>query len=231
MTVAVLAFALGCSDKTDDTAPAGSFVVEQAVYAFESSGAEWIAPAGFGDVVPAHTVLLGVRANGPDAVHLTLALGGGSLSNPHQLMSRRTLELGGSLDRDGHFVSGPEDVDAEGADAYLVIHDLVVSGTIADSALVDLTLKGTLDAQSASEPPDPQDIKGFCGLAAEYGALCGPCPDGEARCVPFEVNETEARKVPDFDLTELATGTWCASVLFLPIGTAAVRIRRRKATA
>ena len=108
-----------------------------------------------------------------------------------------------------------------------MIHDLFVSGAITDSAVENLVLKGTVDGIGAG---DAKDVAGFCGLAAEAGALCGPCPDGEQRCVPFEVHQPEARELPDFSLEELATGTWCAGVLVLPIGGTLWRLRRRKAT-
>jgi hypothetical protein len=60
------------------------------------------------------------------------------------------------------------------------------------------------------------------------GATCVPCSDGGQRCLPFEAHQTEAARLPDdFPFYEFTTGSWCAGVLFLPIGAAVVR--RRKA--
>jgi hypothetical protein len=222
-----LVLAPGCGDKADDTASSGPFQVEPATYMFMATDAEWVAPAAAASIVPDHPVLVGVQDNGPNAIHLTIAWGDGSRTNPRQNVGRKTLDLGAPIGRDGHFEYGPKDIDQEGTDAELIIEDLAVSGTLADSAIDDLVVTGSLDAAGVYAAAGLSSVDAFC---AKLGTACVPCRDGEPRCVPFEARQAEAVMLPDdFPYYSFATGSWCAGVLVLPIGV--MFSRRRKAAA
>ena len=226
MTVALLALALGCGDKAGDSATSGAYTVHPATYMFLASDAEWVAPSAVGKLVPDHPVLVGVQANGPNAVHLTIAWGDGSLTNPRQNVGRKTLDIGAPIDRDGRFEYGPKDIDIEADDGELIIEDLAVSGTLSDTAIHDLVVSGSIDAAGIHGAIGLSSVDAFCST---MGATCAPCSDGGPRCVPFEAHQAQAVKMPDdFPYYEFTTGSWCAGVLVLPIG--AMFFRRRKAT-
>jgi len=229
MTVALLALALGCGDKAGDSASTGTYTVHPATYMFLASDAEWVAPAGAGKLVPDHPVLIGVQANGLEAVHLTIAWGDGSVTNPRQNVGRQTIDIGASIDHDGHFERSPKDFAQKADDGELIIEDFAMSGTLTDSAIHDLVVTGSIDAARVYPIIDQSSVDAFC---ATMGAPCVPCSDGGLRCLPFEAHQAEAAKMPDdFPYYEFTTGSLCSGVLFLPIGAAAVRIRTRKATA
>jgi hypothetical protein len=225
-TLPVLALALGCGDKGGDSASSG-YTPRPGTYMFLASDAEWVAPSVVGKLVPVpdHPVLIGVQANGPTAVHLTIAWGDGSYSNPRQNVGRKTLDIGVPIDRDGHFAYGPKDTDREADDGELIIEDFALSGTLTDAAIHDLVVTGSIDAAGVYDAVDLSGVEAFCST---MGATCVPCSDGGQRCLPFEAHQTEAARLPDdFPFYEFTTGSWCAGVLFLPIGAAVVR--RRKA--
>jgi hypothetical protein len=229
MIVALLALALGCGDKAGDSAASFS-PRDPATYMFMAGDALWVAPPGASAIVPDHPVFVGVQDNGPAAVHLTVAWGDGSRTNPRQNVGRKTLELGVPIDRaSSRFEYGPKDIDQEGDDVQLIIEDLAVSGTLSESSIHDLVLTGSLDAAGLYAAAGESSADAFC---TKLGAPCSPCSDGGSRCVPFEAHAAKAVLMPDdFPYYSFASGSWCAGVLVLPIGGALLRRARRKAAA
>jgi hypothetical protein len=119
-----LVLAVGCGGESLDT---GSPHVPRAPasHAFTPSHARGVALAGFGSWLVELPVLIGGRDNGPDAAHLTIAL--------------------------GETVYGPRDLEAKGTDMVLVVEDPVVRDALGDGVLDDRFVSGTRECAGSPD--------------------------------------------------------------------------------
>lgn len=225
MTLALLALALGCNGKSGEGEA-------DRTYAVDRYGATWVTPALSGDdLIPTDApLLIGVKWR--DAtVDLFFGLGTGTIDHAGQDPTRVTTSLAGAtLDADGTFVFGPEDVAIVGREVAILIEDMSVTGTFTDddSAIEDLRLTGRVDFDTLYEIFELSDAGALCDSLDDF-LECRPCRDGGKRCADVDVRADRAPEIRGITFTEEASGTLCAGVLVLPFG--AMFFRRRKAAA
>ena len=240
MTVALLALALGCSGKTQDSngeaVPPDSSdtdtVPSLPTYAFKLVDAQWIAPATV-SFLPDDPVFVSVEEHDTTVdFFLTLSVHHGKGDWGYQSPLHRTLRLSASLADDGSFAFGPQDIDEQGIDAEMMVEELAVSGVITPDRITSIVVSGRVDAAGIYDPTGVANAPALCKILVDYGVTCEPCADGGVRCVPFEVHQTQAPRIEmSGALYEVASGSWCAGVLLPPLGGLLFRMRRRKATA
>jgi hypothetical protein len=171
------------------------FVVDQS-YALDLATGQWIAPAGFGALLPTvglTELLVGVAS--ADAAQIT-TIGAVADAAGAQAMCIETVDFPSADFTDNPYFSiGPVDANLFAAGLAADLFDIVVVGDfLADgSEIRNGSLEGLLDVGVFSGL-----LGDVCGLAATLGATCVACPSGLSQaCIAIRVEDlTAAGRLP-----------------------------------
>ena len=180
-------------------------------YVFDMSEATWTEPANFGSVIQLYftePVLIGVRYSGEDGIDLLGSMGWRTQEGEwRQYVSQPTWDFPlADFSEAPYFAAATDKVKirAEGVDVD--IWDFKISGTFSSNGerLGGVTISGLGNTMNMGELLGKKgDTEAVCDLAATWGVVCEPCPEGGlTTCVRLAAEDASGTFVPGLEMRQ-----------------------------
>ncbi len=190
--------------------------IDSATYLLDvgaNSNAIFIEPPGVGPILQQQLsdngldILIGVVSVGGGNITFRGALGDGS-SPPQQDMCLPSIEMPqASFSENPFFEIEADSLAFTISGVTFSLNDLVVNGAFAPdgSLIAGATLAGMMDTRELVPlvSPDGGD-DAVCEIAAPFGVVCEPCPDGGEYCLSALITNISASKVDGLVLQQVA---------------------------